>query len=366
MRLVFLRVNLLIFGVILLHCFLPQTGFAEVDLKKSPTFQDFSELSLEDLLNQVVVTGSRQEGRLSDSPSTMRVITEEEIRQSPATTLSDLLRMIPGFQSKTWLSQFTNTSIRGMVGASVINERILWMVDGVPVNDIRDGGIWTDITIPLSSIKRIEILSGPGSALYGANAFLGVIHLITKGPEDYLSRNLHGQVMSSYGTFNTSINNLTVADETRGTRWLWSADAGSTMGPGLVRDRNRPMEAKHSTREWGNLRGKYEWGNNKVNLGIRRVFQDYDGADFAIYRLYQWGRDEKWVDWHYAKNRRKNVKDSFIFNFCFDPKSRRENRWRLSPGPGPRGQGPFFHTGIRNVSGGHTRGCLTRCNRPFL
>ncbi|HNV68386.1 MAG TPA: TonB-dependent receptor [Candidatus Ozemobacteraceae bacterium] len=282
----------------------------------STGFQDFSEVSLDDLLNQVVVTAARHEQRLSDSPMTTHVITEEEIRLSPAITLADLLRMVPGFQSKTWLSQFTNTSIRGMLGASVINERILWMVDGVPINDVRDGGIWTDITsIPLSNIKRIEVLSGPGSPLYGSNAFLGVVHILTKSPDDYLKHGLTGQAQVSYGTFDTSINSLAVAGRNGRAKWLWTADGGTTRGPGLVRDRNRPGEAKHTDRMWGFLRGKYEWGNHKVQVGARRVLQDYDGADFAVYRLYTWGRDEKWLDWHFRQPRGQKIEDSFVFSW---------------------------------------------------
>ena len=304
-------------SLLLLCFFFPAAAPAFSENNASSTgFQDFSEVSLDDLLNQVVVTASRHEHRLSESPMTTHVITEEEIRQSPATTLADLLRMVPGFQSKTWLSQFTNTSIRGMLGASVINERILWMVDGVPINDVRDGGLWTDITsIPLSNIKRIEVLSGPGSPLYGSNAFLGVVHVLTKSPDDYLSHGLTGQVQASYGTFGTSIDSLAVAGKNGRAKWLWTADGGSTQGPGLVQSRNRPGESKHSARMWGFLRGKYEWGNHKVQVGSRRVIQDYDGADFAFYRNYTWGRDEKWLDWHYRHPRGTKVVDSFIFSW---------------------------------------------------
>jgi len=261
-------------------------------------YKDISEVSLEDLLGQVVVTATRRETSMDVSPATMYVITEEEILTSPAMTLSDLLRRIPGFQTKTWLSQFTNTSIRGMVGASVINERILWMVDGVPVNDVRDGGIWTDITIPLSNIKRIEVLSGPGSALYGANAFLGVVHIITRDPEDYLKDDLTGKFQAGWESFETARSELAVAGRTKNTSWLWDLHMNTTEGPGIIRDRNRPGKDAHSDRAWGYLYGKYKFGNNKINVGMRRVDQEYDGADFAVYRLYTWKRGEEWIDWH--------------------------------------------------------------------
>ncbi|MFZ2960491.1 MAG: TonB-dependent receptor [Candidatus Ozemobacteraceae bacterium] len=290
----------------------PATGQAAI---ASRPFRDFSELSLDDLLNQVVVTAARHERPLSSSPVTMHVITEEDIRRSPAMTLSDLLRQVPGFQTKTWLSEFTNTSLRGMVGASVINERIMWMLDGVPINDVRDGGIWTDITIPLSNIKRIEVLSGPGSALYGSNAFVGVVHIITKDPDDYLCKNQRGEVSSEWSTFDTTINNLTTVGTTGRTKWLWSADAASTEGPGLVRDQFRPNEDAHSQRQWGYLRGKYQWGNERLNLGLRQVAQDYDGFADAPTRLYKWKRGERWIDWHHTVPRSKKITDTLVVSW---------------------------------------------------
>lgn len=278
-------------------------------------FKDISEVSLDELLSQAVVTATRRETAMDSSPVTMYVITDEEIRRSPAITLSDLLRRIPGFQTKTWLSQFTNTSIRGMLGASVINERILWMIDGVPVNDVRDGGIWTDVTIPLANIKRIEVLSGPGSALYGANAFLGVVHIITRDPEDYLRDDLTGKFQVGWETFETARSELAVAGRNGGTSWLWDLHMNTTDGPGIVRDRNRPGADKHSDRAWGYLYGKYHFGNNKIHVGMRRVDQEYDGADFAFYDLYRWKRGEEWIDWHHSAERRNGAHDTMVISW---------------------------------------------------
>lgn len=278
-------------------------------------FKAVAALSLEDLLQQPVVTASRREQSMSDAPMTMYVITEKEIRESPAFTLSDLLRRVPGFQTKTWLSEFTNTSIRGMVGASVINERIMWMLDGVPINDVRDGGIWTDITLPLSNIKRIEILSGPGSALYGSNAFLGVVHIITRDAQDFLDQGKTGEARTAWSSFRTWMNALTVAGRSRQADWLWNLELNQTDGPGIVRDRNRPGEDAHSDRAWGYLFGKYQFGEHRLNVGARQVNQEYDGADFAFYRLYKWRRGENWIDWHWRHERPSGSRDTLILSW---------------------------------------------------
>ncbi len=282
-------------------------------------FKDFADLSLDDLLKQVVVTASRQEQALDETPVTTHVITEDEIRRSPAQNLADLLRTIPGFQTKGWLSGFSNCSFRGMVGASVINERILWIVDGVPVNDVRDGGVWTDATLPLHNIKRIEVISGPGSALYGSNALVGVVHLFTRNPEDVLKTGHRGELTVSLSSYDTTVDNLTFAGKSGRASWLVSGDYGSTQGTGLVRDQNRPGEDAHSDRDWNWVRGKLHWnaGNieHRLQVGGRHVFQEYDGANFVVQKLYNWRRAEEWLDWQATASRSARVSDKFVVSW---------------------------------------------------
>ena len=249
-------------------------------------------------LGSEVVTASRRAQSVTDSPSTIHVITQEDIKNSGATNIGDLLRMVPGVHVKTWLSEFSNVSIRGMLGATVINERILWMVDGVPLNDIRDGGVWIDATYPLDTIKRIEVMLGPGSTLYGTVALLGVIHIITKSPED-LSGN--SEFVLSQASFDTRKYSATYGESHKDFGFLVNANTNTTDGTGLVTRKVAPGRESHSAREWRFVRTKLRYRELVFSGGYKDIKQDYSGAVFAPYYLYTWDRGEQWGDVTYKK-----------------------------------------------------------------
>lgn len=244
-------------------------------------------------MGREVVTASRRTQNISDAPSTIHVITEEDIKNSGAQNLADVLRMVPGVHVKTWLSEFSNVSIRGMLGATVINERILWMVDGVPLNDVRDGGVWMDATYPLDTIKRIEVMIGPGSTLYGTVALLGVIHIITKSPEDLAGR---VQYDFSQGSFDTRKYSASYGKSYEKFGFLINANTNKTDGNGLVTDKVSPGQPSHSARDWSFVRTKLTYQNFVFSGGYKDITQDYSGAIFAPYSLYTWDRGEQWGD----------------------------------------------------------------------
>jgi iron complex outermembrane recepter protein len=146
-------------------------------------FQDFSEIGLEELLNQVVVTASRYSQKVSESPSTVTVITAEEIRASSATSIPELLRMVPGMEMFAGTASDYNVSARGF--NDLLSNMMLVMIDGRTIyQDFYGMILWESLPIVLEEIATIEIIRGPGSAMYGANAFNGVVNIITKRPEE--------------------------------------------------------------------------------------------------------------------------------------------------------------------------------------
>ncbi len=127
---------------------------------------------------------SRKKEKLSESAAAVHVITAEDIRRSGHTTIPDLLRMVPGVQvarinSNTWV-----VAARGMTHAENAN-KMLVMIDGRSIYTPLDGGVYWDMhDVPLENIERIEVIRGPGGALWGANAVNGVINIITKSARD--------------------------------------------------------------------------------------------------------------------------------------------------------------------------------------
>src|SRR3990172_4402730 len=137
-------------------------------------------------LEPVVVSAGRVEQKLRDVPANVTVITREEIQQSPARTVDDLLRQIPGFslfrRSSSLVTHPTaqGGSLRG-IGPSG-GSRTLVLLDGVPLNDPFGGWVYWS-KVPLESIERIEVTRGLGSGVYGNYALAGVINIVTRRPE---------------------------------------------------------------------------------------------------------------------------------------------------------------------------------------
>lgn len=144
---------------------------------------DLTELSLEQLLDIQVTSVSKKTERREQAPAAIYVITREDIRRSGATTIPELLRMVPGMNvARIDASKWAVTS-RGF------NERysnkLLFLIDGRSAYSPHAAAVyWESQDVPLEDVERIEVIRGPGGALWGANAVNGVINVITKRSQD--------------------------------------------------------------------------------------------------------------------------------------------------------------------------------------
>ncbi len=148
-------------------------------------------------LGVIVITPSRLEQPLRDVPVATTVITEEELKTSNAKTVAEILEVVTGAEVKNYgsLGASASISLRGSLA-----NRVLVLVDGKPINSISFGEANLS-QISLEDIQRVEIVRGPTSHLYGANALGGVVNIITKEPP----QKLVNRVEISYETFNTQV-----------------------------------------------------------------------------------------------------------------------------------------------------------------
>jgi outer membrane receptor protein involved in Fe transport len=132
-----------------------------------------------------VEAATKTEIPISKAPSAVTVITAKQIQESGARTVADLLRLVGGVNVR-WNPMTPTIDIRGF-GEMPFSTRVLLLVDGVPFNSADTGGFPLSPNFdffPIQNIKRIEVVKGPGSSLYGENAFWGVINLVTLSGED--------------------------------------------------------------------------------------------------------------------------------------------------------------------------------------
>lgn len=225
---------------------------------------NLSELSLEELMNIKVVTASGSEQTIGEAPSTMMVITAKQIAERGYEELDDALRDIPGLD----LIHISGTypvirTFRGMYGDE--NKRFLLMIDGIIENNINGGFDMGGPVYSLHNVDRIEIIWGPASALYGANAFGGVIHMITKKAEEM--KGLHFQ--KGLGSFNTYFEKLMFGVKKNKLDISFSALRYNTDGPRFTnRDPNYSNSyVDNAMAFYGNI--GYTIKNCRTTLGFR-------------------------------------------------------------------------------------------------
>ncbi len=163
------------------------TGFASVilmipfiTLQAAPPEPELTE----ELIFQpikTVITAGRTEQSIERAPATIAVISSEEIKASGALSIPELLRQVPGLDVMTVSSSHSEVNARGL--NQLLSNKMLVLVDGRSTYfDFFGGVIWQALPIVMDQIDRIEVVRSPSSALYGANAFSGVINIITKTP----------------------------------------------------------------------------------------------------------------------------------------------------------------------------------------
>jgi iron complex outermembrane receptor protein len=140
-------------------------------------------LTLEQLMNLEVTSVSKRPERLSQASSAIQVITQDEIRRSGVTSLPEALRLTTNLEVAQVDSRQWAISARGFNGTTA--NKLLVLIDGRTVYTPLYSGVFWDVQhVPLWDVDRIEVISGPGATLWGANAVNGVINVITKHARD--------------------------------------------------------------------------------------------------------------------------------------------------------------------------------------
>jgi iron complex outermembrane receptor protein len=186
-----------------------QTAAATVD---NGTNQDLTQMSLDQLMNlQVpeVETASKFEQKATEAPAQATVVTSDEIKKYGWRTLGDLLETLPGF----YISYDHDYDYVGVSGVSLgdANNRILLLVNGHRINNDLDDSAQVDTSfiLDVDLIDRVEIIRGPGSVLYGNNAFFAVINVITRQ-----GKQINGvEGSGTYGSYDEGSGRVTVGGQ---------------------------------------------------------------------------------------------------------------------------------------------------------
>ncbi|MEW6066891.1 MAG: TonB-dependent receptor [Nitrospirota bacterium] len=164
------------------------------------TPSELTQLSIEELMELEVATvygASKYEQKVTEAPSSVSIITSDEIKKYGYRTLADILRSVRGLYV-TYDRNYSYVGVRGFNRPGDYNSRILLLIDGHRINDnIFDSFlIGQDAIIDVDLIDRVEVIRGPGSSLYGSSAFFAVVNVITKRGADIEGTEVSGEVGS--------------------------------------------------------------------------------------------------------------------------------------------------------------------------
>jgi len=249
---------------------------------------EIGRMDLEQLMSVELetVTASKYSQKLSETASSVTVIGKDQIQQFGYRTLSDVLRTVPGFFI-TNNRAYDNAGVRGFDQSADYNGRMLVMIDGIRMNEtIYDSG-FTDNALPIDMdlIERVEVLRGPGSSLYGNNAFFAVINVITKQGKDYHG----GELAGTWGSFDTYKGRASYGRKLdNGLDFMASATGFNSEGPSL-----RMPEAATPDNPFGESSGannehdkqffaKANWGDFSFEGGYGRRFKGIPGGIFGV------------------------------------------------------------------------------------
>lgn len=180
-----------------LYSFLIFSLFTSTVIARTDKKQDIFDLPLTQLVNVEVQSASRFKQKSSEAPSSVEVLTAEDIRSFNWRTLSDALNAIRGLYVRNDRN-YTYLGVRGFGPVGEYNSRILIMINGRRMSDaiFDQSFLGEDFILDMNIIDRIEYIPGSGSSIYGANALLGVINIITKQGKDINGLRLTGEIGS--------------------------------------------------------------------------------------------------------------------------------------------------------------------------
>ncbi|MDI1276124.1 TonB-dependent receptor [Methylobacter sp.] len=312
---------------------LNSSAFADASAPNDDLEKELAYLAAE---RQVVVTASKMEEHVDKTVATTTVITQDDIAHIGARNLLDVLRLVPGIGITQSQFGWREIEVRGV--KTLASEKVQIMLNGHPLdhNLQNAGSTWVYDDLPVDTIKRVEVVRGPGSALYGANAFLAVINIITQNAKD-----LNGvQTSAGWGSF-----------DTQQYRASWGKQFDNTAEAALhfnftdTNGINSPIPADSLSVQGlkSNAPGKSQLTEGRYDLEWQLGYQDFKldgryinkkaGTFFGVASILSDDRTQQdYNDYFLRLSRNWKIKDNFTVDTqVFHDSFGFDNTWQVAP-----------------------------------
>jgi len=247
-------------------------------------------VSIDELLKMKTSVASKTSLTPRETPAIVSIITEEEIHMSGARDLIDILRLVPDFDFGYDVQGVVSVGLRG----NWVHEgKILLLIDGQEINELGYNNLALGNHFPVDQIAKIEIIRGPGSAIYGGNAELGVINIVTKNGESLKGVEasvIYGQMQKSMGRANINLNGGTKIKD-------WDISAKGFLGWANRSDQLYYMPFDNNdtidfSKDGSDIKsGHLNLGVQGKNLSARFIYDDYKTeylySDDELYYIFE-------------------------------------------------------------------------------
>ncbi len=247
---------------------------------------------------EIVVSALKKPRTVSKSPSIMSVVTARQIKQMGIRTLSDVLSIVPGFDVHMDNNGELEFVVRGVF--DIDSQKVKILIDGHSINEPGSGGAsFNFYDLVVENAKRVEIIRGPGSALYGQNAFLAVVNIITKDTDD-----IDGlQLTTSGGSFDTQNYNILLGKEIGDLKISGFLDYFDTEGFSRTVDQDIIFGNPGSLSP-----GRSQNEKEKTDLALRLSYKNLE-----IHGKYMKKRREGYIGFEHALSDDTLWNDTYIF-----------------------------------------------------
>ncbi|WP_407738167.1 TonB-dependent receptor plug domain-containing protein [Hyalangium sp.] len=218
------------------------------------------------LSEAVVTTAGKRAQKIQDVPLTVAWIPASELEGTGAFSLCEAVQYFPGLECRRGAMRKVAVSARGL-GSNYLSNRLLLLKDGRPLTDPWTGQFYADETTPMTNLKQVEVIRGPGSSLYGSNAFSGVINLIEREPGDLIQEghNVGADGRLLAGQNNTYRVQTTVAGRGGPVEALASYYGFFSDGPQLFTDARKQITDTNEDSKVNQVSGKVKVKNFSLN-----------------------------------------------------------------------------------------------------
>ncbi|NTW32273.1 MAG: TonB-dependent receptor [Bacteroidetes bacterium] len=291
----------------------------KIELKKNQTLH--LEISLKDTIfsgKEVNITANR-EYKLIDKPNRITIINAKNIESAPVQNINEMIDYVSGASMSNTFGIFSSKAIVTLRGLpSNDQSRTLIMLDGVPLNKSDEGSVnWNMIN--KNNIESINVIKGPGPAMYGSGAMGGVVSIISKKP----AKKLEGSIITDYGTYNTmganiSLSGLVKIDSVKSKKLYWALSGfgrksdgyiteldqfvtveDTVVVPVFLKELNTSVKAGYSFNKNQNVDCQFNFFDDIRGNGVK-VFDNY-GA-FSTHRTYsgiaRYSGNSKYFKWN--------------------------------------------------------------------